>query len=172
MSAHKWVSTSNWLNPSLKVSYQHAICAHAPQNRANVCNPHMHLTLMNLQEESKLAVTAAWEHKTDARIQQNATQARFETLRAQRAAEIEARRGRLARMLHEEEQALKDELLAAQETPAQRRTAMAGRARLLAAQREEKRQVCGSLVLGGCKLKKLHGALHMHVGIVLCIGLY
>lgn len=93
------------------------------------------------QEEGKLGAVAAWEHKTGARIAQNAADARFEALRAARAAEIGARRERLARKLAEEDAALRAELAAGQQSPAERRAAMAARAREMAARREAERQV-------------------------------
>ncbi|KIY99318.1 flagellar associated protein [Monoraphidium neglectum] len=99
------------------------------------------------KEESKLGSGAAWQHKTDARIQRNAEQACFEALRAARAGEIELRRERLAQKLAEEEQALKEELAAAQQTPAQRRAAMAERAREMAVRREGERQALAQELL-------------------------
>lgn len=98
------------------------------------------------QEDAKVGLTAAWEAKTDARLAANATQAAFESLASERAAAIGARRAALAAKLAAEEAGLKAELLAAQETPAQRRAAMAERARALAAQREAERQVCGPCI--------------------------
>lgn len=92
------------------------------------------------QEDSLLGAIAAWEAKTDDRIKQSHVQLRLEALRARREANIEARRERLAQKLHQEETALKDELLQCQETPAQRRAQMAQRARELAKKREAERQ--------------------------------
>eukprot|EP00775_Hariotina_reticulata_P007950 gene7950-8148_t len=93
-----------------------------------------------VKEDSKLGAAASWEAKTDKRIQQNAVQQRFNDLRAQRAANLDERRQKLARLLHEEEQALKQELVNCQETPAQRRAGMADRARQMARKREAERE--------------------------------
>ena len=85
--------------------------------------------------------------KTGAKIQQQQVQRRFEALKARRAANIDGRREQLAKKLYEEEQALKDELIQCQETPAQRRAQMAERARALAKRREaERQQLAGQLL--------------------------
>jgi hypothetical protein len=101
----------------------------------------------NAQEDGRLGAAAAWEHRTDARIQANATSARFEALRAERAAGIDARRAALAAKLKAEDDALKAELLAAQQTPAQRRAEMAARARQLAERREAERRALADELL-------------------------
>lgn len=95
---------------------------------------------MLLQEDRKLGATAAWANKTDSRIQENQVQQRFATLKAQADAALAARQDKLAQMLHAEEQALKQELVNCQETPAQRRAQMAARAHELARRREAERQ--------------------------------
>jgi len=102
------------------------------------------------QEDRNLGLAADWEHKTDARIESNATAARLEALRAERTAAIDARRAMLAAKLASEEAASKEEMLVTQQTPAQRRAAMADRARMLAAKREAERQVCTATIRGGC----------------------
>lgn len=92
------------------------------------------------QEDRKLGAVAAWENKTDSRIEENKLQARFAALKAQADAGLAARQDKLAQKLHEEEQALKQELISCQETPAQRRAQMAARAHELAQRREAERQ--------------------------------
>jgi hypothetical protein len=87
------------------------------------------------QEDRKLSANAAWANSTDKRIQQNQLQERFATLKAQADAALAARQDRLAEKLHAEEQALKQELISCQETPAQRRAQMAARAHELAKRR-------------------------------------
>eukprot|EP00879_Flechtneria_rotunda_P009484 GHRR01009927.1.p1 GENE.GHRR01009927.1~~GHRR01009927.1.p1 ORF type:complete len:385 (+),score=156.30 GHRR01009927.1:124-1278(+) len=93
-----------------------------------------------VREDSKLGAAAAWEAKTDERLYQNQVQQRFKALKARREADLAARRDKLARKLHDEEQVLKQELVDSQETPAQRRAQMAARARELARLREAERQ--------------------------------
>lgn len=83
---------------------------------------------------------AAWENKTDSRIEENKLQARFAALKAQADAGLAARQDKLAQKLRAEEQALKQELISCQETPAQRRAQMAARAHELAQRREAERQ--------------------------------
>lgn len=87
------------------------------------------------QEDRKLSANAAWANSTDRRIQQNQLQERFSSLKAQVDAALAARQDRLAEKLHVEEQALKQELISCQETPAQRRAQMAARAHELAKRR-------------------------------------
>lgn len=93
-----------------------------------------------MQEDCKLGATAAWEVKSDGRIQQATISQRYDSLRAQREADIDARRERLAVLLHADETRLKAELAACHQTAAQRRAAMVERARALAARREAERQ--------------------------------
>lgn len=98
-------------------------------------------TLPNaLQEDRKLGAAAAWENKTDSRIQEKQVQQRFAALKAQADSALASRQDKLAQKLHEEEQALKQELISCQETPAQRRAQMAARAHELARRREAERQ--------------------------------
>jgi hypothetical protein len=93
-----------------------------------------------LQEDRKLGAAAAWENKTDSRMEQNKLQQRFAALKAQADADLGARQDKLAQQLHAEEQALKQELISCQTTPAQRRAQMAARAHDLARRREAERQ--------------------------------
>lgn len=95
---------------------------------------------MLLQEDKRLGATAAWEKKTDSWIEQNKLQQRFAALKAQADAGLAARQDKLAQKLHAEEQALKQELISCQESPAQRRAQMAARAHELARRREAERQ--------------------------------
>ncbi len=67
-------------------------------------------------------------------------QQRFAALKAQADSALAARQDKLAQKLHAEEQALKQELINCQETPAQRRAQMAARAHELARRREAERQ--------------------------------
>lgn len=83
---------------------------------------------------------ADWQAKSDDRIRQLVVQQRFEALKARREANLDGRRQRLAAKLFQEDQQLKQELLASQETPEQRRAKLAARARELAARREAERQ--------------------------------
>lgn len=92
------------------------------------------------QEDRKLGATAVWENKTNTRVEQTALQQRFAALKAQSDAALAERQHKLAQKLVAEEQALKQELLSSQETPAQRRAAMAARAKELAQCREAERQ--------------------------------
>lgn len=85
-----------------------------------------------------MGAAAAWESKTDCK--QQALKHRFEIFKANRDAELEARRNRLAAKLHAEEQQLKQELLSSQESPAERRAKVAARAREMARKREAERQ--------------------------------
>lgn len=101
---------------------------------------HQDCVLPLLQEDKKLGATAAWEKKTDSWIEQNKLQQRFAALKAQADAGLAARQDKLAQKLHAEEQALKQELISCQESPAQRRAQMAARAHELARRREAERQ--------------------------------
>lgn len=96
--------------------------------------------LHTLQEDRKLGAAAAWENKTDSRIQEKQVQQRFAALKAQADGALAARQDRLAEKLHAEEQALKQELISCQESPAKRRAQMAARAHELARRREAERQ--------------------------------
>ena len=64
---------------------------------------------------------------------------RFEALKAQAEATLDARREKLASKLFEEERALQAELVASQVTPEERRAALEARARKLFAEREAER---------------------------------
>jgi len=116
------------------------VFAHSHHNTAVPLYDEINHMCMSSQEDSKLGAAAAWEAKTDKRIQQNAMQQRFDAFRAQRAANLDERRRKLAQLLHEEEQTLKQELMNCQETPAQRRAGMAERAREMARIREAERE--------------------------------
>jgi hypothetical protein len=100
-----------------------------------------------LQEDRKLGAAAAWENKTDSRIQENKLQQRFAALKAQADADLAARQDKLAQQLHAEEQALKQELISCQTTPAQRRAQMAARGHDLASRREAERQQLAAALL-------------------------
>ena len=65
--------------------------------------------------------------------------ARFEALKAQAEATLDARRERLAAKFFDEERALQAELVAGQVTPEERRAALEARARKLFAEREAER---------------------------------
>lgn len=100
-----------------------------------------------MQEDRKLGAAAAWENKTDSRIEENKLQQRFAALKAHADADLAARQDKLAQQLHAEEQALKQELISCQTTPAQRRAQMAARAHVLARRREaEQQQLAAALM--------------------------
>eukprot|EP00227_Mantoniella_beaufortii_P020626 CAMPEP_0197591374 /NCGR_PEP_ID=MMETSP1326-20131121/13039_1 /TAXON_ID=1155430 /ORGANISM="Genus nov. species nov., Strain RCC2288" /LENGTH=473 /DNA_ID=CAMNT_0043156787 /DNA_START=201 /DNA_END=1619 /DNA_ORIENTATION=- len=82
---------------------------------------------------------ALWEVDTDRKISNNQFKKRFDALKAQAEATLDARRERLAGKLYSEEAALQDELKTTQETPEERRAALEGRARALMEQREQER---------------------------------
>lgn len=105
----------------------------------------MHCVLT--QADNHIGAVASWQVKTDEKIQQNAVQQRLAALKARKEASLDERRQKLAALLQDEEQALKDELICSQLTPEQRRQQMADRARQLAAAREsERKQIAQELL--------------------------
>ncbi len=82
---------------------------------------------------------AQWENNTDKMIAKNQFKKRFEALKAQAEANLDARREKLAAMLLAEEAALKQELVDRQQTPEERHHALEARARALFKQREDER---------------------------------
>lgn len=93
-----------------------------------------------VKETNYLSAVADWELKTDEKAKTTTIKQRLEVLKAKRAANIDARRQKLASKLHREDLALKQELVNSQETPEQRRAKLGQRARELAAAREAERQ--------------------------------
>lgn len=83
---------------------------------------------------------ASWEASTDKRIVANQLNLLVTEMRAKRAAELNSRREKLAYVLHTEELELQQELMDSAESPEERRANLAGRARKLAAAREEERK--------------------------------
>ncbi|KAK9867728.1 hypothetical protein WJX84_006536 [Apatococcus fuscideae] len=92
-----------------------------------------------VQEGERLGQIAAWEEKTDERIHSTNVARIFGQLCAQREAGIDCRRRALAAKLLEESQLLQLELVKTEETPDQRRTKLAARARALAERKEAAR---------------------------------
>ncbi len=100
-----------------------------------------------LQAENHIGAVASWQVKTYEKLKQNAVQKRLTALKARKEASLDERRQKLAALLQDEEQALKDELICGQLTPEQRRKQMADRARQIAAAREaERKQIAQELL--------------------------
>lgn len=83
---------------------------------------------------------AAWENKTDAKIEQNKINQRFAELKAKAEAQVDKRREKLAEKLYAEEIMLQAELKSNQITPEQRRAELEDRARALMNEREQERK--------------------------------
>ena len=86
---------------------------------------------------------AVWEHNSNNMIARNQFKQRFEALKAQAEANVDARRRKLAAKLHAEELALQQELVANQVTPEERRAALEKRAVDLVRRREDERVEIG-----------------------------
>jgi len=83
---------------------------------------------------------AEWEIKTAGNIAAMKTQKRYDAIRRADAAAIDARRQRLAEMLHQEQLAQERALASMEETPEQCKARMEARAKELGAKREAERQ--------------------------------
>lgn len=95
---------------------------------------------LNSKEEALAQARGDWLQKTTLKGQNQQVKQKFEELKARREQDLDARRARLASKLAAEDERLKQELLGSQETPEQRRSRMAERARELQARREAERQ--------------------------------
>eukprot|EP00965_Chrysotila_dentata_P013429 444668-Pleurochrysis_carterae.AAC.2 len=89
---------------------------------------------------AKATNTATWEIRTSGMIEANRTQQRFESIRRQDAAHLEARRQRLADMLEQESMEFEQQLEQLEETPEERKSRMQARALELKQKREAERQ--------------------------------
>ncbi|GMH45951.1 hypothetical protein BSKO_13915 [Bryopsis sp. KO-2023] len=93
----------------------------------------------SVKETRTLDAVASWESTTDKKIASNKSNQLFCELRGRRADRLDSRREKLAYKLHVEEQVLQRELVESEETPEERRSKLAARARQLAAAREAER---------------------------------
>lgn len=87
-----------------------------------------------------MGIAASWEVGTDRKIAKNAVLRELTKLKTARTSALDTRREELAQKLYREEEALRSELLNSKETPEERRTALATRAKALWEAREAQRQ--------------------------------
>ena len=97
--------------------------------------------------QAAMGRVAKWEDKTGRTIAVNGVMRALESLRADRDAQLDARRERLAQKLFHEESLLQHELLDARETPEQKRAALAERAKAMWEARESERQATANACL-------------------------
>jgi len=88
----------------------------------------------------KAGANAEWEIRTSGGIERMKTQNRVDAIHKADAAALNARRQRLADMLHQEQMAQEAALKALEETPEQRKGRMEARAKMLGDKREGERQ--------------------------------
>lgn len=100
-----------------------------------------------LQEDARYGIVANWNKDSEKMVEDTVTQTRFEALRAQRNANLDHRRQKLASKLAAEDEMYAQEMVASKETPEQKRARLAVRARELAAVRENERQQLASQLL-------------------------
>ena len=94
-----------------------------------------------------MGIAAEWEVGTDRKIAKNAVLRELTKLKAARNSALDTRREELAQKLYREEEALRTELVNSKETPEERRSALATRAKALWEAREAERQAQASSLL-------------------------
>lgn len=94
-----------------------------------------------------VGIAADWEVSSDRKIAKNAVLRELTKLKEDRSAALDQRREELAQKLYREEEALRSELVNSKETPEERRTALATRAKALWEAREAERQAEASALL-------------------------
>lgn len=92
------------------------------------------------KESQALGTIADWEASTDRRNVSSYLEQMVAERKEKRDAQIDARRAKLAFMLQAEESAMQEEMDRTEETPEERRSKMANRARELAMIREKERK--------------------------------
>ena len=88
----------------------------------------------------KAGANAEWEIRTSGQIEHMKMQNRFNAIRKADAAALDARRHRLAEMLHREQLQQEQQLQSMEESPDQRKARMEARAKELGDKREAERQ--------------------------------
>eukprot|EP00001_Collodictyon_triciliatum_P194077 34770_2 len=100
-----------------------------------------------VKTDSTIGRVAHWEQKTSNRIEKNVVARKVNTMKRDLQDDLEQRRGRLARMLAEEDAQYTRELESMEETPEVRRDKLRARARELIRRREqEKREFANQML--------------------------
>lgn len=100
-----------------------------------------------VKTDSSIGRVAHWEHKTSNRIEKNMVARKVNTMKRDLQDDLDQRRGRLARMLAEEDAKYTQELESLEETPDMRRDRLRARARELIRRREqEKREFANQML--------------------------